>query len=159
METIKADVEKPPPPVLKFKTQIDALKLSINCPQDLSEITEDIITYRFCHNPIDLNVDFLPNVLYDKLVGIEFDYSATNKDEKKKCSRCGASFQKMIEGLISTWNNLNDSIKTKLGYSAIAKGTLSINSGLVSISNGGHIGFYEYEKATYHNSFGIEKSL
>lgn len=145
--------------VLKYQKYIDNLSLTISCPDGLSALTEETAVYRFCHDPIDLMIDFLPNVIYDKLVGITYDYSAANKDEVRKCSRCGASFHKKIDGLIGTWNNMSPQNQQDLGYKAISSGRLGTNDGLVRESKSGHIGFYEFEEASFHGSFKIVKPL
>lgn len=145
---------------LKYQMEIDSLKLSIECPQKLTAIENEMKLFRFCHNPIDLKRDFLPNVVYDKLENITFcDYSAANTNEPLKCSRCGASFNKRIKKLIETWDHMSPQNKENFGYGAIAEGILATNDGLIKIAGSGHVSLYEFETATFHTGFNVVKIL
>lgn len=140
---------------LKYQTEIDNQKLSIKCPNGLSTLSEPTEAFRFSHNPIDLSIDFLPNMIYDQIVGIVIAY----KDDLRKCSRCNASFFKTPDRLQNIWSNMSPENKTKMGYTDIAKGMLDGNDGFVALKSNGHIGLYEFEGANYQRSFKIALKL
>jgi hypothetical protein len=142
---------------LKYQSYIDALKLSIICPDNLSQLKEDIEVYRLSYSPISHENNFLPNVIFDPKRNITFfDYSEKNTDEGKKCLRCGASFFKNVDKAIATLKHLSGQIKQSYGYTCIAKGSLNGEDGLIKHNEkGDHFTLYEFEGVELAKKFEI----
>lgn len=130
---------------LKYQDEIDNLRLSIFCP-DVSSIIMDgrVYAYRFCFDPINDKHNFLPNIVFDKVRNIFFDYD--NAGESTKCSRCGASFYTNIDYAKNKWNSLPERVRVKLGYTHIGYGILELEDGIRKTPDRkGHFSFYENE--------------
>ena len=131
-------------PGLKYQPAIDALDLSIKCPNNFTLLKEEEEVYRVAINPLTHIKNFLPNVLFDQACGITyFDYSKANVDENGKCERCGASFHKTYKKAKSVLEHFSRKNKENIGYDCVAKGTLNADDGLVKIKSG-HITLYEF---------------
>lgn len=140
-----ATVDKRGQEKLKYQSEIDNLKLSIECPYEVLSIEKDVDVFRFSHSPNINPLNCLPNIVYDRLNGGNFDYSKPGKDNKK-CKRCGASFFYDPVLAKASWDSLGDKIRGLLKYTHLAKGTLSPFDGVVSKPDEfSHFGFYENE--------------
>ena len=114
---------------LKYQSEIDGFELT-ECPVNIVAFENEVESFRFSYEPIDHDMNFLPNVVFDKAVNAPFNYDTA--DNARKCLRCGASFYNKIESAVSTWNNLTQQIKENLGYTHIAKGNLDNEDGVIS---------------------------
>lgn len=142
---------------LKYQKEIDSLKLSITCPDNFSQLTSEVEAYRVACNPITHPDNFLPNILYDAKHSLKFfDYTAANKDETRKCLRCGASFFKTLNRAKNTLEHFTRKNKNNSGYNCVAKGTLNRKDGLVKTANqSDHITLYEFDGVALADKFKI----
>jgi hypothetical protein len=131
---------------LKFQNEIDNFNFTIECPNNVSPIANEVEVFRFSYAPIEHEKNFLPNVVYDKINGGKFNYNSIG-NENVKCDRCGASFYYNGELAKSSWNSMPEKLRENLKYTHIAKGLFSPGDGLVTpADNYTHFGFYEAEK-------------
>src|ERR1700710_1760168 len=143
---------------LKYQNEIDNFNLSIECPINLKWEGGELDAHKFSFAPIENKLNFLPNVLFDRLKGIPFDYIKAN--ELVKCKRCGSSYYDKLDSAITAWNNLSPQVQENLGYTHIALGKLNNQDGYISeISKNGHFGFYENENVDLRLKFKILTSL
>lgn len=139
---------------LKYQKEIDDFKLGINCPDMVVAIDKTIYAYRFCFDPINHELNFLPNVVFDRRKPVHFNYARATP--KKKCSRCGSSFYLNKSLAINNWNTLSETIRNNLGYTHIAYGILQKGDGLVGEPDDkSHFGFYEDANANLTVSFKV----
>lgn len=142
---------------LKYQTEIDQLGLSIACPKQVKS-PENIEAYRFCFNPIEHDLNFLPNVVFDRVTNNPFNY--IKAPDEIRCSRCGASFYTTLQSAVSKWSALSDQIRENLGYTHIANGILSNTDGVMKEPDRtGHFGFYENDTANLATKFNLIKEL
>lgn len=143
---------------LKYQNEIDALELPFECPSQLVAIAEMTEAHRWSLNPIEHEWNFLPNVVYDRVRGSGIDYA--NFDPHRKCSRCGASYYRTIQECRDAWDEgLSAQIKSLLGFTHIASGSLDIGDGGIINGNNGHFTFYEDAEANLPQKFTIVEEL
>ncbi len=143
---------------LKYQTEIDNFNLTVKCPTDVSLLEDDMYAYRFSLSPITDVLNFLPNVLYDRLKPAIFNY--TKASEEKKCKRCGSSYFSDKKKAFNSWNSLSEKIQENLGYSHLAYGILKKSDGWVTnIEESSHFSFYEEENAYLFTQFQIIEEL
>ncbi len=141
---------------LKYQSEIDALGLTF-CPDAVVPETE-IEAFRFSFNPIENELNFVPNVIFDRQRNSPFNYEKATAE--KKCLRCGASFYLNLESAINKWNNISERIRELLGYTHIANGKLDSNDGLMRVPDiTGHFTFYELETANLTTKFNLISEL
>lgn len=142
---------------LKYKNEIDNLKLSITCPDNFIQLAKEVEVYRVACNPITNEDNFLPNILYDRKKNLSlFDYSNNNKDEIKKCLRCGASFFKTLHRAKNLLEHITKKNKDNSGYNCVAQGNLDGTDGLVKTTDSSeHITLYEFENVELSKKFKI----
>ena len=141
---------------LKYQTEIDNLQISAVCPNGVLPAT-GAIAYRFSYTPITHDLNFLPNVVFDRMKGLGFNYGTASAN--RKCSRCGASFYETRDSAVNKWNSLTEQVRENLGYTHLAVGTLDKTDGLVSTPRDGHFSFYEYIDADLTKKFKIVADL
>jgi hypothetical protein len=142
---------------LKYQAEIDQRTLLAQCPESGTP-PDNLSAYRFVYSPINHKLNFLPNIIFDKKIGIGFDY--VNAEENVYCSRCGISLYDTLPNAQKAWKKLAPKIKENLGYSHIANGTLVQNDGVMKeIQNNGHFGFYEDINANLPLKFKIIEIL
>lgn len=142
---------------LKYQTEIDDLQLSISCPtQTISP--NDIEAFRFCFNPIEHDLNFLPNVVFDRRTSKPFNFKKATEDVR--CSRCGASFYTTLKSAVNKWSALSDQIRENLAYTHIANGILNSTDGVMKQPDKtGHFGFYESDIANLPTKFRLITKL
>ena len=136
--------------------EIDKLQISALCPNGVQPAT-GAIAYRFSFKPITHEHNFLPNVVFDRVKGIGFNYKTAPAN--RKCSRCGASFYETKESAVSKWSSLTEQIREKLGYTHLAEGALDPTDGLVSSPHDGHFTFFENINVDLTKKFNIVADL
>lgn len=142
---------------LKYQTEISNRNFKIQCPISGAQPT-NLSAFRFVYSPITHNLNFLPNIIFDNLVGIGYDYD--NAPEQDVCLRCGISLYDTITNAKKAWKKLAPRVKQKLGYSHLAKGVLTQSDGLMNnINDKGHFGFYEDNNANLIQKFTIVEQL
>ncbi len=138
---------------LKYQYLIDEFQMTNQCPgDDCAEI--EMTAYRWVHSPITHELNFLPNIEYDR--------------KRKKspprllmgdliCSRCGASFftteKKARKRLKEYKDNLEIKHQQFVNYTHIAKGDIKRTDGVATKIKKEHFGFYEYEKCDMKKTF------
>lgn len=130
---------------LKYQKEIDAFNFSFECPNNVSAISKEVEVFRFSFAPKDHTNNFLPNVVFDRINGGNFDY-ASKGNETKKCNRCGASFYYNGALAMGAWKNMPPKRKENLKYTHLAKGVFIKDDGFTTeADNYSHFGFYEAE--------------
>lgn len=144
-------------PPLKYQNEIAALELSILCPDNFIQLSKEVEVYRVARNPVAQEDNFLPNVIYDRNNNLTFfDYTSANKDEARKCLRCGASFFKTLQKAKNALEHFTKKNKDNAGYDCVAQGTLSESDGLVKTTDqSNHITLYQFEGALLMEKFKI----
>ncbi len=143
---------------LKYQSQIDDFKLSIVCPINTIKEEKIIPAYRLSFESIDNELNFLPNVIFDKIKNHPYNY--IKADDSIKCKRCGASFYTNTQDIYNRWNSLTVVIREKLGYTHIASGNIDSKDGhLTEPDDKGHFGFYENEGVDLKSKFEIIAKL
>lgn len=141
---------------LKYQHEIDGLGLTETCPAAVTVAT-GIEAFRFCYHPITHNLNFLPNVVFDRQKGVAYNYSRATSEQK--CSRCGASFYTTLAIAVNRWNSLPERVRENLGYTHLAQGTLVEEDGLITEEKRGHFGLYEDVQADLPSKFAIVEEL
>ena len=143
---------------LKYKSEIDNFNFDIVCPHNVNNIEDDVESYRFCFDPITHNLNFLPNVVFDRLTNSPFNYNRAQSNTK--CTRCGASYYTSLDNAKYKWDSLTEQVRENLGYTHIASGILDSSDGLVSAPNDdGHFNLYENDTANLVEKFEIVFAL
>ncbi|MBN9483918.1 MAG: hypothetical protein J0H46_11215 [Bacteroidetes bacterium] len=142
---------------LKYQKEIDGLNLQNLCPTEtVSPLGVEV--FRWSYNPITHERNFLPNVVFDRIINHPYPYHI--KDNPTKCKRCGASFFTTIKSAVNAWENMSAQNKANLGYTHIASGILDEKDGLINKpSVTGHFGFYEFDTADLTRKFKILSEL
>lgn len=139
---------------LKYQKEIDALGFEILCPNGLTPTSERTHAFRLCFDPIDNKLNFLPNIVFDAVKKIPFNYKTASEDVK--CRRCAASFYTTQDNLRKKWNSMPEMVRQNLGYTHIAEGFIDNTDGLIRPPDkNGHFGLYESKEAELHNKFSI----
>jgi hypothetical protein len=139
---------------LKYQSEIDKFQLTINCPENVSPPAKEIEAFRFSFSPITHDLNFLPNVVFDRVKPIPFNYAKASAIVK--CRRCGASFYINLESALNQWSNLSEQVRDSLGYTHIAAGKLDAQDGLMKEpEKSGHFGFYENDTADLTAKFNL----
>jgi hypothetical protein len=142
---------------LRYQAEIDAFALDIACPQEVEPPT-GLRVYRWSFSPIDHELNFLPNVIFDRLTNSPVNYATASKTTK--CKRCGASFFIDKESAVNKWEHISIENRKNLGYTHLAVGTLENADGLMrKPDREGHFGFYEIEGVDLVSKFQIEDKL
>jgi len=144
---------------LKYQELIDSQKLSIQCPPAECEVNAtDLQAARWVLAPIDNNLNFLPNHIYNQKKGLPL--RPTMKEEVK-CGYCSLSFHDSIEASIVAFRSLSPAIQEKLGYTHVAKGIIASGWGLVTKKSdiSKHFEVFEGNDKDWVSSFNIEAEL
>lgn len=137
---------------LKYQNEIDNLDLHGLCPDEVFPPSEEINVFRFSYDPIDHVLNFLPNVVFDRLKPIPFNYKTASPHVK--CKRSGASYYIDADNAQDKWDNLPEQVRANLGYTHLATGTLDANDGFMRQPDiDGHFGFYESDNADLAKKF------
>lgn len=143
---------------LKYQAEIDNFGLSLTCPDNVEPPNGEIDAYRFSYNPINHHLNFLPNVVFDRLTKNPYNYNKAS--DHIKCSRCGASYYTSIENVKTKWALLSEQIRENLGYTHIAFGKLNNTDGLMKKpAKTGHFGFYENDTVDLSKKFSLVSEL
>lgn len=138
---------------LKYQPLISSFGLKIDCPFK-NCVPEKRDAFRWVLNPVNLEINFLPNFLYDKQRGI--DITKQKFLEEETCKRCGISLFNTKDNALNTFKSMPPRIKQKLGYTHLAEGTITGTDGLSSeITSNGHYTFFEYDNASFKSTFSI----
>lgn len=143
---------------LKYQNEIDNFQLDIQCPDAVAPPQNEIDAFRFSFSPITHKLNFLPNVVFDRLTNNPFNYNAASK--VRKCSRCGASYYTSLENAQKKWATISRQIRENLGYTHIASGKLNAGDGVMKKPDAdGHFGFYENDKTNFADKFALTATL
>jgi hypothetical protein len=143
---------------LKYQSEIDQLAIKAACPDSVTTPAADFEAFRFSFEPITHQLNFLPNVVYDRMTGQPFNYEGSADDVK--CKRCGASYYNNLDKAKKAWNGLAERVRKKLGYTHLAHGQLQQADGLMREPDRyGHFGFYESSTAQLHLQFQLSTTL
>lgn len=144
---------------MKFKYQglIDRLELTVMCPPENTVVNEETNAARFTIDPIDHELNFLPNFIYNSKLGIPPRVMSS----ELKCRYCSLSFYTSVEASQAAYRSLNTVIKAKLGYTHIAYGIIKRNSGRATPVNPSsqHFELFEAEGSEWSSNFKIVASL
>lgn len=141
---------------LKYQREIDNFNLSIPCPENAIP-PDDMDAYRFSFSPVNHEHNFLPNVVFDRIRGIGPNYSKL--PDARKCSRCGGSYYKTLEGAKNSWGSLAEQIRDNLGYTHVAHGVLSKEDGFIIPPVTDHFTFYENDGVLLSEKFTLIEEL
>lgn len=142
---------------LKYQHEIDNFGLDIQCPENVVAPIE-ITAYRWSFNPIGHALNFLPNVVYDRVTNNPFNYKTAKSNVK--CRRCSASYFTNIDSARDKWEGISLQIRLNLGYTHISSGILDENDGVMKEPDKeGHFGFYESDTANLATKFTIVEEL
>jgi hypothetical protein len=142
---------------LRYKSLINSQKLTITCPPENYKLNDEIEAVRWVINPIEDDLNFLPNHLYDLKRGAQ----VRAMPENIKCGYCSLSFHTSIDASTVAFHSLSSNLQQKLGYTHIAHGTIEKGTGLMSephpISK--HFELFEIKEIVWMNNFVITNSL
>ena len=137
----------------KYQTLIDSLNISSDCP-DSSAAEIDILAYRWSHNPITHQWNFLPNIPYDIVRNIPPRLLVGEQN----CAPCGLSFftsEKRARDKFFTYKQYLERKYSHLTerYTHIAIGQIKKIDGKATTINNEHFGFYEYDTCDFKKTF------
>jgi hypothetical protein len=143
---------------LKYQSLIESQNLTIQCPPAECEAVDiDIPAARWVLAPIDNELNFLPNHIYNK------NSSTANRpmSEKLKCGFCSVSFHESVEASAVNFYNLNPKVQEKLGYTHVAVSIIKKGAGLKTITNeeSKHFELFEKNINNIFDNFQIVASL
>lgn len=150
----------PPNRKFKYHNLLEEYNIVDTCP--CGELSGDNRnSYRWSLNPIDHELNFLPNVLYNKLNLAARPRRANDKvDLKRVCGECGISFFTSLNEAKNYFFTLGQPARISLGYTHIAEGAITEEDGLrTEINKHGHFNFYEYDGVDFKTSFQIVETL
>lgn len=131
---------------LKYQNEIDSFDFAFECPNNVSNIEKEVTVFRFCLNPVNHENNFLPNVIYDRVIKGGFPYNSPGQ-YAAKCDRCGASFYYDENMARKSWKSMPTHRRQKLQYTHLAIGNFKPEDGLVTEPDEySHFGFYEMAK-------------
>lgn len=141
---------------LKYQDLIDSFNFRANCPNGASILVEERLSYRWCLAPIDNELNFLPNHIYDEAKGPP---PRKNVSADENCSRCGLSFFTTLDSAKTIFNKYPKRIRGLLGYSHIAEGFIDNKDGLVKDDKDVHFSLFEFEGVELIKKFTIVDEL
>ena len=140
----------------KHQSLFDEFKLS-DCPSS-SVVKIQITAYRWSHAPIGNELNFLPNILYDRMR----ERPSRHLEPKDICANCNLSFfikeETAMRFLKVTRERLEKKHQPFTYYTHIAFGPIEENDGRATIIKKDHFGFYEYEKCDFAKKFKISET-
>lgn len=141
---------------LKYQVEIDNFGNLLTCPENVSPPQDNTEVFRFVVSPIEHQLNFVPNVVRDRELGLAYKY----RNDLDKCMRCGISLYLTLEGIADRWDQFNDKIRENLGFTHVARGVINSLDGLMRVPDeNGHFGFYENEGVDIQPQFNIHVEL
>lgn len=111
-------------------------------PDNLNPV--ETVAYRWVSTPIENEVNFLPNYLFDKLKNNVERYSNGRYSKEDLVKRCSQSFFNNLHSAKVNHKKIPKGMRDKLGYTHIAEGEMNKEDGFATETNAiGHFGFYE----------------
>lgn len=140
---------------LKFQSLIDTFNFNIGCP-DNSAIEIDILAYRWVHEPVTHQLNFLPNIQYDA----EQNVPPRVLEGDVACSRCGESFfitEDKAREKFTVYKTYLEKKHVRLidRYTHLAIGQIRKKDGRAMPMKNDHFTFYEYSSCDFSKSFKI----
>jgi hypothetical protein len=137
----------------KFAELFTSLGVEKICPsEDTTEHQGG--AFRWTIDPLDHPLNFLPNIIYDKLRQTNAPSRINDKaDKHAKCKRCALSFFSTEEAAKAKFLTIKESSRLAIGYTHIATGDISKNDGLAGLIKQGHFNFYEYQGTDFVGKF------
>lgn len=140
------------PPDLKYKAQIEALKLN-DCPNKCVPKERD--AYRFCFDDIHHADTWVTQAEKAKRNG-----GLRMTDETRLCDSFGLSFFTSEVNAKATWQSYTKRIKDRLGYKKIMQGKILEEDGVCSTpGHSGHFNLFEYEGRDLNSRFLVVSDL
>jgi hypothetical protein len=136
----------------KHQSLFDKFHLS-DCPSpDLNEI--QLTAYRWAHSPIEHELNFLPNILYN----LRTERPNRALDPKDMCPECNLSFFIREETARKKLKNYKSFLEKKHKiftnvYTHIAKGEIEKSDGKCTSIENEHFGLYEYTNCELRGRF------
>jgi len=142
---------------LKYKDLIDSQHLAITCPPDNCKVNDKLEAVRWVVQPLEAELNFLPNHLYNQKRGAPVRPMA----EHAKCGNCSLSFHTSIQASANAFYGLSSNLQQKLGYTHIAYGVIDAGCGLLTETNPitQHFEFFESTNLNWINNFAIHTQL
>ena len=137
---------------LKYKTLIDTQNLNCDCPPLNCQEKSNIIAFRWALEPIENQLNLIPNLIYDKVKGAP---PRKNSTDDKVCENCALSFFNDRDKAFKAFNSLPPRGKTLIGYTHIIEGTITDIDGLRDDPNKGHFILFEYEGVELKEKFKV----
>lgn len=142
---------------LKYQDLINNQELSSPCPPESSTINEEVSGARWVVAPIEHELNFLPNHLYNLKIG----QPRRPMSDRVKCGNCSLSFHTSVEASKNAFYALSSVARQKLGYTHVAAGKIGAGWGLITevhaISQ--HFELFEAENSKWHENFRISVEL
>lgn len=144
----------------KYNSLFERYNISDSCP--CGDLREDkLIAYRWSLVPIENDLNFLPNVLYNERKPNKKPRRVNDKvDLKRICGECGISLFTSKEKAVDFFKSLGEPAMGLIGYTHVAEGEVTKLDGLrTPIKSNGHFNFYEYRNSDFKKVFSIIDSL
>ena len=123
-------------------------------PKDLKEFED--LAYRWVHDPIQHELNFLPNYVLDKFKNSVSGYENGIFSQDEKCLRCSLSMYSSPDAAKINHKKLPQKLKIKLGYTHVAEGKIEKTDGKMTFINPvGHFSFFENENIDLKSKFTV----
>jgi len=113
--------------------------------------------YRWVVGPIDHNLNFLPNILYD--IAKSSPRRINSLQDQMKCGYCALSFFTSKDAAINKYKSLPTRAQSLIGYNHIAEGELTDNDGVISEIHNDHFNLFEYISTDLKERFVLTSQL
>lgn len=115
--------------------------------------------YRWGHQPLESELNFLPNYPYNEKIKMPPRINSKRDDDITfKCGMCGLSFFRTKEAALEKWEEIGEPVQQNLKYTHILIGEINKEMG-VSKGNGKHFLFYEFEGVELRKTFKVADRL
>lgn len=143
----------------KYQSLMDSKDIKVPCPyKDCREV--EIEAYRWGHNPIDNELNFLPNFLYNEKMNIPIRFNA--EADLLNCGLCSLSMFETEKAAKEFWSSPAkhmQRVRSSLKYTHLLKGKITKEIGVSSVSKNLHFELFEYEGVELRNVFEVVGEL